>query len=77
MDIFNFQIKHSIYFLLFEKFQFDITKVHSHASRLQLSNLETCNKLEIQRQVNDPVLLDRLVGQARELIKSSFPIEYV
>lgn len=55
--------------------QFDITKVDNYASRLQITDLEKCNKFEIQRQINDPILIDRLVEQARELIKSSFPTQ--
>lgn len=53
-------------------FQFDITKINKYPSRLHLADLEKCNKFEIQRQVSHADLLDRLVGEARDLIKNSF-----
>ncbi|XP_031626249.1 probable glutamate--tRNA ligase, mitochondrial [Contarinia nasturtii] len=52
---------------------FDITKMHSYPSRLQNSDLYEINALEIQRQVNDPILIEKLVEQARQLIKDTFP----
>lgn len=58
-------------------FKFDISKVNNYPSRLQPENLAECNRLEIQRQVNDPILLEQLLSQARNLIKNSFAGRYV
>lgn len=58
-------------------FQFDITKVNKNPSRLQHADLEDCNKLEIQRHIDDPILLDQLVEKARQLIENSFPEKYI
>lgn len=56
--------------------QFDIKKVNNRPSRLQHFELEDCNKLEIQRQLDDPILAEQLVEEARQLIKNAFPERY-
>lgn len=63
-------------FVVFFQIQFDIKKVNNRPSRLQHSELEDCNKLEIQRQLDDPILAEQLVEVARQLIKDSFPERY-
>lgn len=49
----------------------------THSSRLQISDIDICNRLEIQRQINDPILLDDFVPRVREFIKDSMPNAYV
>lgn len=55
--------------------QFDIKRVNTSANRLQPSQLDSCNRLEIHRQISDPDLCDKLVEQVRELIRKSFANE--
>ncbi|XP_068629161.1 nondiscriminating glutamyl-tRNA synthetase EARS2, mitochondrial [Battus philenor] len=53
--------------------EFQIDKVSSHPSRLNPDLLYECNRLEIQRQLQDVKLSEELVTELQELIKKTYP----
>lgn len=54
---------------------FDLTQMHTTASRLQASEIDNCNRLEIQRHITDPTLCTELVHNVRDFIMKSKPNE--
>lgn len=60
------------YFFVFSS-QFDIRNVNPAASRLQTSDLQNFNRLEIQRQITDPNARKELIKEIRKIVETSFP----
>lgn len=54
---------------------FDLGKMGTAASRLQASEIDNCNRLEIQRHIKDPALCTDLVHRVRDFITKSKPNE--
>lgn len=50
---------------------FHLEKMNTGASRLQPSEIENCNRLEFQRQINDPILCTKLIHKVRDVVMQS------
>lgn len=48
-------------------------KMNTSASRLQTRDLQDFNRLEIQRQIDDPTLRVELIKEIRKIVEATFP----
>ncbi|CAF4896607.1 unnamed protein product [Pieris macdunnoughi] len=55
--------------------EFQIDKISAHPSRLNPDLLQECNRLEIKRQIQDPILSSQLVAKLQLLIKEKYKTE--
>lgn len=69
----HIQVLPTMYSFFVFSSQFDIKKVKTAASRLQIPDLPDFNRLEIQRQINDPASRKELINEIRKAVEASFP----
>lgn len=53
--------------------KFNINRINTHSSRLNPDLLEECNRMEIQNQIHDPELCEKLIDRVSDLIKQKYP----
>lgn len=57
--------------------QFDINKINVNSSRLNPELLDECNRLEINRQLQDPQQVNELIAEVKTLVIKEYPDKYV
>lgn len=53
--------------------KFNINRINAHSSRLNPDLLEECNRMEIQNQIHDPELCEKLIDKVTDMIKQKYP----
>lgn len=64
----------NIYWTL-SSLQFNISLVRPFSGRLDSDHLNECNRLELNRQINDPEKCDQLIEQVQNIVRQHYPIE--
>lgn len=59
----------------FAFFQFDLKLVNTHSGRLAGEKLDECNRLEINKHIDDPIECEKLIVALQELIAKTYPTE--
>lgn len=59
----------------FTHLQLDIKRINKASTRLDPDHLDECNRLELIRHINDPILCKDIVKQVQELIKRAYAQE--
>lgn len=57
--------------------QFDINKINVNSSRLNPDLLDECNRLEINKQLQDPQQVKELITEVKTLVIKEYPDKYV
>ncbi|CAG9858303.1 unnamed protein product [Phyllotreta striolata] len=53
--------------------QFNVDKINSHSGKIMQDRLLEFNKLELEKKINDPKDLNRLVGDVKTLLIKTYP----